>query len=428
MHNLSETGPAAFRLVPAKYDPYALASATVLLAVVAAAFAYVVKPLPFSDWAYYWDAASGTASYERGGVLLFVLRAIQSLELDPYVAALAMNLPAAVVILVITYVADGRRIGIATALVLAYLLAITPYFSVVQFDLSATALLFAGFFLLVVRGSDKRRIGVTLLALVSVALAVSSRPQFLLILLFFGGTLALCSLATKRSFRQHQQSSAVIAVVLVAAAMLGFGIDSALRAHAGRAEAVRTNSAVTLYAGLLSSGVQRPSCGHWSATATRDARADADTPLVQAISQRLEQHSFKHWLSVVKCKVPVILLPPPYALSWSLGAPNVTERVNSAEDAVQLDRRTTRAYRIEHWGYRGLLLLIYSYAIVVVLQRARSKRWMAALIPLFWIASYWAVHSVFEIQARYFLSLFLALPFMATSGITSLFDRRYDRA
>lgn len=409
--------------IPPRHDPAVLVIVAILLTTLATAWALALKPLPFSDWAYYWEAAQGTASYERGGVLLFALRGLQALELPPYAAALAMNLTAALAMLMLAYRADGGRTRAVTAIVTVYLLAIAPYFSVVQFDLPATALLCAGLCLLAPRRSRRRRPWPTIAGMVLVSFAVSSRPQFLLVLIVYGLLLASTPVFARRFHGVIGNKVTLFAIALTAAALVGFALDSALRANAGRTNAVRTNSAVTLYAGLLSSGTSPPTCGHWIEQAARDARADAGLPLARAVSRRLEQQPLRHWLAVVACKAPNIILPGPYALSWSLGAPNVVADLEASAHAQRLDAWRQRFYLIERFGFRALLAVIYAFAAVVILRRLRDRRWLSAWLPSLWIASYWLVHSVFEIQARYFLSLFLILPFLTTGGIIRLFDK-----
>lgn len=411
-------------LISSRYERVALIVATVLLAAVATAWALAIKPLPFSDWEYYWEAAQGTISYERGGLLLFALRLLQALSLPPYATALVMNLLASFALVILAYRADGARLGVAAILVLVYLLAITPYHSVVQFDLPATALLCGGLCLIAIDATGGRRAWYVVAGVVLVSSAVSSRPQFFLVLVVFATLLALAAAFTARFRGLLTDKAALLAIVLMAAAVLGFAIDSALRAGAGRSEAVRTNSAVTLYAGLLSSGTSRPACGYWTVQATREARADAALPLAKAVSGRLKEQPLRHWLAVVRCKVPNIIFPPSYGLSWSLGAPDVVERIDASEHAQSLNTWASRLYRMEHLGYLCLLVLIYAFTVAVIVRRVRDRRWTAALLPALWVVSFWLVHSIFEIQARYFLGLFLVLLFMTASGASGLFDRR----
>ena len=344
-----------------------------------------------------------------------MLRALQKLPLAPYAVMLLINLASALVILAIAYRADGRRIGLASALVYAYLLAITPYFAVVQFDLSATALLCAGFGFLALDAPAARRPWVILAATLLVAGAVSSRPQFLLVLLVFAALVTAAAAFARGTGSASRRRAMLAAGALLAATLLGFAADSALRSGAGRAEAVRTNSGVTLYAGLLSSETSPPTCGHWSPEATRDARADAHLPLVEAVSARLRAEPSTHWIAVVQCKSGAIALPGAYALSWSLGSPNVAERFSAQGEDRHLQAAAPYLYRVEHLGYYALTLLIYAAALIASVQRARQHRWLWALLPVLWVASFWLVHSVFEIQARYFLSLFVVLPLLSAS-------------
>ncbi|GGK13303.1 hypothetical protein [Luteimonas terricola] len=391
-----------------------LLSGAILLLALATTSAFIVRPLPFSDWAYYWDVAQGSFPYERGGVMVFVLRAFQLLQLEPYATALIMNLAAAAVLLAVAWRAEAGHMSMPMLLVLAYLLVIAPYFSVVQFDLAATALLCVGLWYLASEATGRARIRNMAAALLLVACAVSSRPQFFLVLPVFAALLVIAAAVVGGWTGLSRSRSPMTAAVLLIAALIGFAADSALRSASGRAQAVRTNSGVTLYAGLLSSGDSPPACGHWSEQATKEARDDADQPLLQTAFTRLQERPMGHWLAVVRCKTPGILMPTAYALSWSLGSPNVVERMEKSSSPEQ-EARVTRLYRAEHRGYLALLVLIYGFALVTAVRRMMRREWTAALLPLLWIASYWAVHAIFEIQARYFLSLFLLLPFMAAS-------------
>lgn len=379
-----------------------------LLVLVAVASALVIQPLPFSDWTYYWEAARGTVGYERGGVLVYALRGLQLLQLPPYATALILNLTAASILLGVASRAERTRTGVATWLVYLYLLVIAPYYAVVQFDLAATALLCAGLACLADAGRETRaKVG---MAVVLVACAVSSRPQFLLVILVFGG-LVVCGTLLARGVRgMPSRYAAFAACVLMAGALAGFALDSALRVDAGRSEAVRTTSGVTLYAGLLSSGTTAPQCGQWSMQATRDARRDANRPLVEAVRARIKAKPPAHWLEVVACKAPSIALPDAYALSWSLGAPNVRGRLEEGGQSSPLRRATPYLYRLEQLLYLAVILLVYAYAAASIARCGARRQWTAALLPVGWLAAYWLVHAVFEIQPRYFLSLFLTLP------------------
>ncbi|KGO99809.1 hypothetical protein N791_13880 [Lysobacter defluvii IMMIB APB-9 = DSM 18482] len=393
----------------------------------ATAWALVIRPEPFSDWLYYWRAAEGSVAYERGGVLLFVLRGLQQISLPPHLAALVINSISALAILAVAYQANGRRLGLPLLLVFAYLLAITPYHAVVQLDLSSTALLCAGIWLLAANWPPERRAWAVGLSVVLMVFAVSSRPQFFLILMVFSALLGLAAAIAHAVAPPRRLKVAAAPLVLAAGALLGFALDSALRAEAGRSEAVRTNSAVTLYAGLLSSGTTPGTCGHWSPKATHDARADADLPLLEAVPARLRQQAPEYWLQVIRCKVRTIALPDAYALYWSLGAPEGSSEPADRSVNPHLQAAIPHLYGWEGRGYRVLLLLTYFFILATAIRNGRKGRWLEAALPLLWLASFWLVHAVFEVQARYFLPLFLVLPLMAAPGMGGLSGGRAER-
>ena len=388
------------------------------LAIAATMWAFAIRPEPFSDWAYYWQAASGAVAYERGGLLLFVLGGLQAMSLPPHVAALALNLPAAIFVGWLAHRADGHRFGMAAMLVFAYLFTLVPYYAVVQLDVAATALACAGMCLLAVEAVRGPRPWRVIAAVALIAAAVSSRPQFLLVLTVFAGLVAVAVAWLGASGNVPRRRAVAMAGMLLAATWLGFGIDSALRADAGRAGAVRTTSGVTLYAGLLSSDTVPPTCGHWNERATHDARADAGAPLLQAVSARLQSEPPSHWLSVIGCKMPAVVLPRSYALGWSLGAPNVQARIQASADPARWQAWSARLHGIERLGYMALLAALYCFTGVAVARRSTRRQWLFAILPVAWIATFWLVHAVFEIQPRYFLSLFLLLPFFTRPQLT----------
>src|SRR5690606_22025933 len=147
--------------------------------------------------------------------------------------------------------------------------------------------------------------------------------------------------------------------------------------------------------------------------ATHDARTDAGKPLLQAVSARLRSEPPSHWLSVVGCKMPAVVLPRSYALGWSLAAPNVQARIQASADPGRWQAWSARLHGVERLGYLALLAALYCCAGVAVARRSTRRQWLLATLPVAWIASFWLVHAVFEIQPRYFLSLFLLLPFFS---------------
>ncbi len=370
-----------------------IAAIVVLAAVLAVQFA----PEPFSDWRYYWDAAGNPDRYERGGAALVLLGWLKQLGASPHLTMLVLNLAAGIATLVLARRVDPTPGKWASHLVALYLLLLTPYFGIVQFDLIATMSLGLGLALILRPSFRISRLGSVAMAIVAIAAAVSTRPQFLLVLSTLSGLLVLAWWAG----RKHRTGLQIhVAVVLFAGALAGFGFDSALRANAERSGAIRTNSSVTLYSGLLASSTRLADCGRWSVEATATMRSDLEKPLAQAVVERLQLQPVSHWVAVMICKVPQIVTPPPFAWSWLVESPS-QESPPSAETL-------RKVALIEQLIYRSLSVLFYILTLVLA-WRHRSGTGLGWL-PVLWLLAFGLVHLVFEVQGRYFLAMLLLLP------------------
>ncbi|MBB1059689.1 hypothetical protein [Marilutibacter spongiae] len=371
-----------------------------LLVAVGMALALALRPEPFSDWLYYWRAAQDLGRYERGGAMLLLVSLLRQLQWPPHATMLLLNIPAALAILFVSRRIDPTRGKWLSHVVAGYLLLLTPYYGLVQLDLLAAACLVAAWVLLL--GTPDRAAGGwrPALAMLAIAAAVSTRPQFLLVLLALALLVALVwGFARKGTHR----GTAMLLAVLVAGVLSGFLLDSGLRAHAERSGALRTNSAVTLYSGLLASSSSYPGCGHWSEAATQAMRSDLGKPLADAVFDRLESRSVSHWGAVMACKSRYIVAPPAFAWGWLYTSPGAEVRLQEASPAI-----VPRVGTGEAWANRLLILAVYLSALLTAVRYARSD--MLAWLPVAWMAAFWAVHLVFEVQGRYFLSMLLLVP------------------
>ena len=372
-----------------------IAAITALATVLAVQFA----PEPFSDWQYYWQAAGSPDHYERGGAALVLLGWLKRLGASPHLTMLGLNLVAGIATLMLARRVDptpGKWIAHLAAL---YLLLLAPYYGIVQFDLLAAMSLGLGLMLILQPPLRLGRLGSATGAVLTIAAAVSTRPQFLLVLTTLSGLLVLTWWIGK-----ERQSSTLLhaAVLLFAAALAGFGFDSALRANAERSGAIRTNSSVTLYSGLLASSTRLADCGRWSAEATSTMRSDLKKPLAQAVIERIQAEPVSHWMTVMACKVPQIVAPPPFAWSWLMASPSAREHPSAAA------MRTVAL--AEQLMYRLLSAVFFVLALCVAWRRHSSSqlRWL----PMLWLLAFGVVHLVFEVQGRYFLAMLLLLPIL----------------
>jgi len=369
-------------------------------------------PEPHSDWLYYWQAAGQPDAYVRGGLGLWILALPKALGLSPVASALSINIPSALWLLFLAYRLDTGRWRILAQLVALYLLLIAPFAGIVQLDLVAATHLGTAFWLLAdarLPPSWKWRFG---LAVACIAVAVSTKPQYALVL----WTLLILSVPVALLLRSRLSPGFHrFVLALLVGSVCGFAVDMAMRVSSGRTKEIRTSSAVTLYGGLLVSSDQRAKgCGYWSVEAARAAKDDLHKPLSQAVVDRLQAKPMAHWVAVVRCKAPEILSPPPYALYWLIESPNVRARIDASPDRERLDAGYHRALKVERKAYgwvRGLVILACAWTAFGLL------RWRNPLgaLPVLWLVGFWSVHVVFEVQGRYFLGLFVLAPLLCAA-------------
>ena len=381
-----------------------------------------LRPEPHSDWAYYWAAAGDVTRYERGGIGLWLLAIPKALGWSPIASALLLNSLAAAALLWFARSLDPTATRWFGLLVALYLLLIAPFMGIVQLDMLAAALLAAGLWLLALPPSSRTTKATFVVATGLIAAGVSTKPQYALTLWAMLGLLSVAWLLLKR--RAHPLLPILFSALLIGS-IGGFAIDSGLRALSGRSEAIRTNSAVTLYAGLLTSGAGIR-CGYWSVEAAEAAKADLDKPLHRAVLDRLAEKPSGNWASIMACKLPQIVLPPSYALNWLVESPNIRARFASSSRKTEIAADLYRALYWERRAYAGITLAILLASVFTCIAAWRRDHRSLALLPVLWIASFWAVHLVFEIQGRYFLGMFVLAPFFC--AITRRFSHSADRA
>lgn len=389
--------------------PSIAAAQLVVIGVLAAWFAFGWKPAPISDWLLYWDTAGNPDRYERGGLGLWLLALPKSLGAPAHAASFVLNLLAATSLCAVAYRADRTRWRLFAQTMMGYLLLVTPYFGIVQLDLLGTAALVGGMWLLLESVErDRVRVAQFGCALLALTLAVSTRPQFALILWALVGLIGVAMLVW-RQWRTRRM--ALIAAGLLLGSIVGFCVDMGMRQISGRTEQIRTSSAVTLYAGLLVSSDRRDQgCGYWSVEAGQAAREDLHMSMWDAANGRLAARPPEHWGRVLLCKAPQIVSPPAYALYWFAEAPNLAEWRNQHPDRVDVERFQAKAYAVERRLYRALGMIILLVALATAIKAVRARRWDAPLLLAGWITAFWAVHMVFEIQGRYFVGFYLMLP------------------
>lgn len=376
-----------------------------VLVMLSVLFAVWFRPEPISDWLDYWTAAGDLQSYVRGGMALWLLGIPKTMGFPPWAGATLLNVPAIAWMWFLAYRVDHSRYRVFAQLIVLYLLLITPFASVVQLDLLGATMFATGLWLLLdstLSMAAKPRLAT---ACLFIAAAVSSRTQYALTLWVMIPMLAVAWLLFRRVPKAVIQR---LLVGLLMGSVLGIAFDGGLRLINGRSGDARIGQVVTIYTGLLTSG-EAGACGAWNPQAGQAAIADLGKPLATAIADRLAAQSPSHWVAVVKCKTPNIILPSAYAMYWLIASPNVEAKMGALPAESHWRALVMRLQQAESLLYRplvGVILLVCFAVPFLYWRRARSL----ALLPVLWLVSFWMVHAVFEIQGRYFLGMLLIAP------------------
>lgn len=385
----------------------------VLIAGIGLSLALWLQPEPHSDWAYYWAAAGNVSAYERGGVGLWLLAIPKALGWKPVPSALLLNITSVLILLLLMRRIDITKGRCLSLLLAIYLLLIAPFSGIVQLDLIATTLVASGMVVALASPKSWARCSSIVLATLLISAGVSTKPQYALICWTMVGLISLPAWLLRR---RKIDNASVLIILLFAGATLGFAFDSGLRELSGRSEAIRTNSAVTLYGGLLTSS-EGAGCGAWSVEAAQAAKQDLNKPLYEAVLGRLKEKPPGHWVAVIRCKLPSIIHPPPFSLYWLVESPNVRARIDADPQKASIEKVYSLALQLERKLYSFVTLTIIASVAGIALWLWRRGNVKLGLLSVLWVLSFWSVHVVFEIQGRYFLGMYVLSIFLCALAI-----------
>lgn len=371
----------------------------------AASLAIVLQPQPSGDWAYYWNASTAPSGYLRGGPSIYLLAPFKLAGAEPWLGALLLNSVVAAWMLFAADRLDSTRHRIPTLLIVAYLMLLAPFASIVQVDMIAAGWLVAAIWFgtrLEARGGVANAIAVV----VFLGLTGATRTQYFLVFLAMAGLLLPCAFVLSKGARRPLLA---LAGLLLLGASLGAALDFASRSLAGNSGQLRTGLGVTLYTGLLNSSSSGGWCGGWTPDAYAMAQEDADLSLPAAVAKRLQQKDVSHWRDVVLCKSKRILLSEPYAWDWLVGAEGTRSRLEQDPQLAARFSGVGQSYGVAFGWVRSLCMLLLLAGIGLGIAR---RDWLGALLLAAWVLGFWCVHGLLEVQGRYFLGMVLAIPFL----------------
>lgn len=356
-----------------------------------------VKPMPTSDFIYYWNLAGDLSIYHKGGIIGFIYAPFKAMGIEPYWSALIVNTFFYTLVFIASWFGFKKYrspFAVIGQLLLTFGLAMfglwnAGYAGMVNADFPNVALLIAATRGFSLYGVKRNKLWL-ILGGIALFLAVALRVKTGLAL----GIIVLMILIFH--FRSVQKPTAVRWIVLVICIAVGFAAVSEvmLRRQSDRQEDVARQGRLQLYTGILDTSTG-PMCGRWTRESFNKTLEELDLPLSEVIEKHLSVKSKQYLLEIVQCKLTAVLNYDEFSYRELL-AFGVKHR-NYTEEDLELVRHYEK---LEEKWVNWFKIITY-LMILTTLVLWRKLRIPMAITPFAIYFAFMALHSIFEIQARY---------------------------
>ncbi len=382
-----------------------------------------VKPMPTSDFKYYWNLASDLSIYHKGGIIGFIYAPFKAMGIAPYWSALTVNLFFLGLVYLSTWLTFKKYkhpLGILGQLLMTAGLAMfglwnAAYSGMVNADFPNVALLIAATRGFSLYGTCKKKswlLFAGFMLFFAVALRVKTGLALGIVVLMIGSF----------HFKALRRDRAIQMVVLVICLSVGFAAVSEvlLRSQSESKQDVARQGRLQLYTGLLYTETGSM-CGRWTKAAFDKTLEELDVPFSQVIHRHLSVKSKRYILAIIGCKIDHVLKYDEFAFRELLAFGVKHRKVTEADLTI------VRTYeKIEEtWVNRFKGLVYVMLALTLILWR--PLKIPLAIVPFAIYFAFMALHSIFEIQARYMVEPLLWSYFAAVCLIFEVSIKRVKR-
>lgn len=355
----------------------------------------VVKPMPTSDFLYYWNLASDLSIYHKGGIIGFIYAPFKWMGLAPYWAALVINMFFFILASCATWLGfKPLRIKkhIFGQLFMTLGLAMfgfwnAAYAGIVNADFPNVALLIVATRAFSIYGSRVSNKWGLILGGIFIYLAVALRVKTGLAL---GIIVAVMVLIHFKTFIKENRFQLFIVTICIA---VGFAAvtEVALRHQSERQEDVKRQGRLQLYTGILHTSTG-PMVGRWTKEAYDKTLEELDLPMSEVFHKHLSVKSKRYLMEIIGEKWLTVLKYDDFAYRELL-AFGVRHR-----DYAPADLEIVKPNEILEEQLVEIFKWFVYLAILYTLVFRKSKVFIA---PFAIYLSFFLLHGVFEIQARY---------------------------
>lgn len=355
----------------------------------------VVRPLPTSDFKYYWDLASDLSIYHKGGIIGFIYAPFKQLGLEPYWAALMVNGFFFVLTSIATWLSFNKNKH-AKHLISQFLMTLglamfgfwnAAYAGMVNADFPNVALLIISTRAYSIYGTKMSNKWGLIIGGIGIYLAVALRVKTGLAL---GIIVSILVLVNFKTIIQKNKLRLFIITVCIA---VGFAAvtEITLRHQSLRQEDVARQGRLQLYTGILHTS-KGPMVGRWTKEAYDKTLEELDLSMTEVLHKHLSVKSKTYLMSLVGEKWLTVLRYDDFAYRELL-AFGVRHRQYTPEDLEIVKPNEI----LEEQLVECFKILVY-LSILFTLIFNKSK---VRIIPFAIYFAFFLLHGIFEIQARY---------------------------
>lgn len=383
-----------------------------------------IKPMPTSDFIYYWNLAGDLSIYHKGGIIGFIYAPFKMMGIEPYWSALIVNSIFYAFVYMgswLTFKKFASKWCILGQLLMTFGLAIfglwnAGYAGMVNADFPNVALLIISAKMLsnyMVRKNKGNLILFGIFLFLAVALRVKTG-------LALGIILTLLVLFRFKSFTRDKWVRWIAIVICLS---VGFAAitEIGLRMQSDRQIDVQRQGRLQLYTGLLYTSTGNM-CGRWTREAYDKTLEELDDSLITVVQRHLGVKSKRYIAEIILCKWDHVLRYDEFSFRELL-AFGVTHR-----SYTELDLEIVRHYeKVEEQWMSIFKYLVYLMTVIATVIGFKRKT-PIAIMPIAILSAFMLLHSVFEIQARYmveplmwsyFTSLFILFEISSLRNVTN---------
>jgi hypothetical protein len=376
------------------------------------------KPLPVSDFSYYWNSFDNLSQYYKGGFLFLPYLVPKLMNIEPYISALIVNSLCFLALSYSMWLGNKSKWQLlATILIIPIGVWFSGFIPIVNSDIPTITIFILGIRIFI-KFLESRQTLLLVLSVIMITFSLSLRSQLLYITLLSIIFISLYSIFCKLKSKKISILLKYLFLILVASFTLATLGIQLLEYKSQEKDLLQYHKRATFYTGLLETPQQGVSCGGWNLNAVERTKQEMNKPLAKSLVSGFTKIPGEQLVNTILCKWENFLFEyNGSGLYWlEVHITNVwTEEKNLGE--------LWGYYKhIEYFSVQILKLTFFSFILVSVYNYKKYQKTERSFFFITYsvILCFFLIHTILEIQPRYIIPpimLGLFMPIYLNSGI-----------